>query len=344
MKPLPVLLILCAAFAAAFRAGSAADEGHSQPLAGFRRVVIADDALPVQQEAARELAHFAGRIAGVDIEVQHWSQYRQAMGDGLSFFVGEGAASKALGTELAPWKHEEWLVKSLPGGLALAGHDGTGDPWSSSTPAGSMLAAYTLLDDYLGVRWFWPGEFGEHIPYEPQARIPLLNVRRVPAWEIRFVDIGYPHSYHTPAFATACRRWTRRNRLAWTRSAVFGHSWYDAFNLRNDDTFKAHPDWFALVDGERRPPQMCTTHPAVIDRMVEHVLNGKQEIMHISPSDGGGFCECERCRARRAGHPQLRRPDDPVERPHLHLRQRDRPPCPRARSGQGLRHVRLHVL
>jgi hypothetical protein len=31
--------------------------------------------------------------------------------------------------------------------------------------------------------------------------------------------------------------------------------------------------------------------------MVDYVLKGKQDIMNISPSDGGGFCECERCRA-----------------------------------------------
>ncbi len=36
-----------------------------------------------------------------------------------------------------------------------------------STAAGSMLAVYTLLEDHLGVRWFWPGEFGEHVPTNP---------------------------------------------------------------------------------------------------------------------------------------------------------------------------------
>ncbi len=77
--------------------------------------------------------------------------------------------------------------------------------------------------------------------------------------------------------------------VGWVRSAVFGHSWYDAFNLRNDQSFREHPEWFALVDGKRRPPQMCTTNPAVIERMVEYVLEGKLDIMNISPSDGGGF-------------------------------------------------------
>jgi len=31
--------------------------------------------------------------------------------------------------------------------------------------------------------------------------------------------------------------------------------------------------------------------------VVEYVLKGKYDIMNISPSDGFGFCECERCRA-----------------------------------------------
>ncbi len=62
-------------------------------------------------------------------------------------------------------------------------------------------------------------------------------------------------------------------------------------------TFDEHPEWFALVNGKRRPPQMCTTHPEVLERMVDYVLAGKADIMNISPSDGGGFCECDRCKA-----------------------------------------------
>src|SRR5262249_11176604 len=158
------------------------------------------------------------------------------------------------------------------------------------------LAVYTLLDDYLGCRWFWPGAFGEHIPTNKDAVVPKLDIRSTPAFAIRSFSHGYS-SYHTPQFNEAAKRWDRRARLGWVRSAVFGHSWFYAFNLRDDKTFKEHPDWFALVDGQRRPPQMCTTHPEVLARMVDFVLKGKTDIVNISPSDGGGFCECERCRA-----------------------------------------------
>ena len=272
---------------------SAAD---TQQLLDFKRVVIADDSLAVQDAAAKELAHYVGEMTGQEITILSWSEYEKTKSPGLSFFVGEKVATKVLEKTLSPWKTEEWMLKTIPAGLVIAGHDEMGSPWSSLTPAGSMLAVYTLLDDYLGVHWFWPGEFGEHIPRKPDATIPKLDLRKVPAFEIRSVKLGYPHSYHTKVFSDASRKWSIRNRLKWVRSAVFGHSWFYAFNLRNDDSFKQHPEWFALVNGKRRGPQVCTTHPEVIDRMVEYVLNGKQDIMNISPSDGGGFCECERCK------------------------------------------------
>jgi hypothetical protein len=189
------------------------------------------------------------------------------------------------------------MLRMVPRGLVLAGDDGAGDPWSVTTAAGSMLAVYTLLEDHLGVCWFWPGEFGEHVPVNADALVPGLIDRRQPVFEIRSVELGYSSIYHTKVFNDAARRWARRSRLGWVKSAVFGHSWEAAFDLRKGETFQQHPEWFALVNGKRRPPQMCTTHPDVINRMVDYVLAGKQDIMNISPSDGGGFCECERCQA-----------------------------------------------
>lgn len=276
-------------------AAASAEKPPAHALRDFRRVVIADDALPVQKAAAEELAKYAGQICAQKVEVIPLGKF-SVDATGLSFFVGDGAATRALGKSPAPWKTEEWMLHSVPGGLVIGGDDGAGDAWSALTHAGSMLAVYTLLDDHLGVRWFWPGEFGEHVPVNPDATVPALDVRRTPAFEIRSIQLGY-FGYHTKAFGDAARKWARRSRLAWVRSAVFGHAWDAAFDLRKGEIFKQHPEWFALVNGQRQPPQMCTTNPDVIARMVEHVLHGKQDIMNISPSDGGGFCECERCRA-----------------------------------------------
>lgn len=264
--------------------------GAQQRLADFRRVVVPDDPLPVQQAAAEELAHYVAAICGQELAIVPAAEH-EAAADGLSFFVGDATAQQVLGLEPGPWREEEWLLRTVPEGLVIAGHDEEGAAWSISIASGSMLATCTLLDDYLGVRWFWPGPFGEHVPDAPDAIVPDLDLRATPKFTIRSIQLGYSR-YHTEQFRDDARRWARRSRLGWTRSAVFGHSWYDAFNLRTDETLKEHPDWFALVDGVRRGPQMCTTHPEVIEHMVEYVLNGRADIMNISPSDGGGFCEC----------------------------------------------------
>jgi hypothetical protein len=288
------LACLCSAIVALIISAPAAEK-TAIPLKDFRRVVLSENALPVQRAAADELATYAGRIMGSKLPIVAPSEV-PADAPGLSFFVGDAAAAELKDGTPGPWRSEEWMIRSVPRGIALAGDDGAGDPWAAATHAGSMLAVYTLLEDTLGVHWFWPGPFGEHVPSNPDAVIPSLDLRSTPAFEIRSVQLGYT-SYHTKAFHTDARQWARRNRQAWVRSAVFGHSWDAAFELRKGDTFKQHPEWFALVNGKRRPPQMCTTHPEVIDRMVEYVLKGKQDIMNISPSDGGSFCECDRCRA-----------------------------------------------
>lgn len=271
-----------------------------QRLTDFRRVVVADEPNLVEKAAAEELAHFAGRIVDAKLDVVPWSKYAESFAGkndaGLSFFVGTSVAEQVLKTKLAPWQSEEWQLRTVPAGLVVAGDDADGDPWSARTAAGSMLAVYVLLDDHLGCRWFWPGPFGEHVPTDKAATVPTLDLRQTPAFAIRSPSHGYS-AYQTREFKDDAKRWFRRARLGWVRSAVFGHSWFDAFNLRNDESFKQHPEWFALVKGKRQPPQMCTTEPAVIERMVDFVLKGKTDIVNISPSDGGGFCECERCRA-----------------------------------------------
>src|SRR5205814_6338554 len=175
----------------------------------YRRVVVADDATAVERAAADELAHYVGRIVDGKLEIWPWAKYAAAKEngglEGLNFFVGIEVAEKVLDQPLGSWKDEEWLLRSVPAGLVLAGKDGTGDPWSIRTSAGSMLATYVLLDDYLGVHWFWPGPFGEHVPRNADAVVPELSVRATPAFAIRSVSLGYS-AYHTPAFNDAMRK------------------------------------------------------------------------------------------------------------------------------------------
>lgn len=254
-------------------------------------IVIAEPALPVEKAAARELSYYLGKIIGKNIPLVLVNDY-PAKVRGKACFVGEETAEKVLGQKLGPWQREEFLVRTVPQGIILAGDDVLGDPWSEKTRAGSMLAVYTFLEDYLGVHWFWPGPFGEHIPRNDRQEVPMINLRMKPKLMIRFVSIGY-RSYHLSSFQQAVKKWARRSRLAWAVPAVFGHSWPTIFHFQTGEDFRAHPEWFALVQGKRQKPQMCTTNPEVIERVVQYVLSSQDQIANISPSDGFGFCECD---------------------------------------------------
>ena len=83
-------LLLCSLLREGFL--HAAPSAASQRLSDYTRVVIAEDALPVQRAAAEELAGYAGRT--VKLTLPRRASWRDT--SGLSFFIG-GAAEKALG-------------------------------------------------------------------------------------------------------------------------------------------------------------------------------------------------------------------------------------------------------
>jgi hypothetical protein len=103
------------------------------------------------------------------------------------------------------------------------------------------------------------------------------------------------------------RQWFARNRMGGLR--VWGvHVWGTFLNPLVYG--REHPEYFAEVNGSREESlrnftgkhggQLCTTNPEVIDRLVEGIRgffdeNPEYDVVGISPNDGGGFCECDRC-------------------------------------------------
>jgi hypothetical protein len=69
--------------------------------------------------------------------------------------------------------------------------------------------------------------------------------------------------------------------------------------------FTIHPDWYALIDGERKPRAtqlcLCTSNPDAIATLTERVrqfLRDHREvnIAGIIPEDWFGMCQCDECR------------------------------------------------
>ena len=112
-----------------------------------------------------------------------------------------------------------------------------------------------------GCRWFFDNPIGTVIPRTKTLRIGNVDIAEKPDFISR--RIWGPN--------WRPREWTRRNRLGGIPMSC-GHAW---------------PRWF------------CTTDPRVqrdYTRRVIEQSRGKASVS-ISPPDGRGYCQCERCKA-----------------------------------------------
>ena len=95
--------------------------------------------------------------------------------------------------------------------------------------------------------------------------------------------------------------WERRMRAkVGPTNALFGHNWSNIIPPTPANK-EAHPEWFALSGGQRTN-QLCSAHPDVVRITVEKAREffdrtPTANVFSISPNDGYGFCEDERCQA-----------------------------------------------
>jgi hypothetical protein len=78
-----------------------------------------------------------------------------------------------------------------------------------------------------------------------------------------------------------------------------GHAWQSII-LSNKKLFEEHPEYRALVKGQRQGEQLCVSNPAVQQLAVDYALKQlaqkpELEMVSMECSDGGGQCECDAC-------------------------------------------------
>jgi hypothetical protein len=204
-----------------------------------------------------------------------------------------------------------FVIDADAGRLVLAGNP----------PHGTSFAVYAFLERFAGVRWLWPGDLGTIVPRIDTLRVPPVSLREEPAYAWR--DLGPGGALWGPL-----DRWTKERELGvseehqrlqrqWEKRNRFGglriHGGHAFGKILPPAKYgREHPEYFALVKGKRdcdaegfngkHGRQPCTTHPDVIRLAVDYCDrqfrdHPDYDAVAISLNDGGGFCECERCRA-----------------------------------------------
>lgn len=255
------------------------------------QIVIPDTPADLEQFAASELQAYLEKISGAKLPVVKESERDSAV---YAFFLGNTREAERL--EIDPDEQtmgrDGFALRSVSNGQIVLGRG----------ELGTLFGVYELLERYFDVRWFMPGDVGEHVPKQETLRMGQVNLTYKPSFRVRWVGRG---------------RWPLRQRMnayvtAGDRSVGINWKWHfhTFIKLMPPQEYHAeHPEYFAMVNGKRAVTdskshgnQLCTSNPDVIREVAKNliaVLDAEPgiEIITLSPNDGGGFCECDSCTA-----------------------------------------------
>lgn len=290
-------------------------------------IVVFENAPPFTRQAADELAEYIRKTTGARPEViegtpdpipSHaiWVGYQPVLEKlfpniDFDFQEPEEILIAANDNHLViagrdRWNPEHLTVEYLqPLGGKNPGGRGTKVVEGVQLEYGTANAVYTFMQDFLGVRWLWPGALGEDIRHQSTLAFEPFVYQYHPQFRGR---AGLFFLSHLAMESGHSQEWVRRQRLQldslWLQSWHPLSYWWNEFH-------KTHPEYFALQpDGTRsgwpgpRGAKFCMSNPAVwqewlryVERELERYPN--QTVFSAAANDGGaqGFCVCENCRA-----------------------------------------------
>lgn len=296
-------------------------------------IVVFEDMPPLTRRAAEELAYYIEKTSGARPEIIEGDPDSVPE---YAIWVGYQPALEELFPDLDfEFEHPgEILIAANEKHLVVAGRD-VWDPDHLEVDIrlgrtlngfqqeyGTHNAVYTFLQDYLDVRWLWPGELGEDVVQQETVAFEPFTYRYHPQVRARSgllswaqLDRGVlgPEDGVLSEGGARSHYWARAQRLQLSElPSPGGHGfpgdWWERFH-------ESHPEYFALQPdgtrggGERPFPnahnvKMCHSNPELAEQWVEDVAaqlkaNPNQRVFNASPGDSyhSGHCICEDCRS-----------------------------------------------
>ncbi len=252
-------------------------------------VTLPADADACLQTAARELQTYVQKCCGVTLPIIAADQ------------ASPGAPVIALEVEPSG-------VQTAPVGFSINDEESfrlfveNGDLHVCGTGSrGTLYGVYTLLEDYLGVRWFTPKL--EIAPESPDFIVDTHLDRSVkPSFSVRRNDCGGTNKAYRARSKMNVSFWQTAEDYGGALSYVLWDVTLD--RLVPDSLFGEHPDYFAqMEDGTRSTDHVCLSNPDVLRVSIENARKAIQDdprgskYLHVGQKDNTNYCHCALCEA-----------------------------------------------
>jgi tetratricopeptide (TPR) repeat protein len=152
----------------------------------------------------------------------------------------------------------------------------------------------------LGARWYAPGEIGEVMPSLPTIPLSKLDETVRPDFPIRRFNVRL--GIYGPDTAL----WAMRLGLRDPYGIECAHGMDTLTN--HEEVFAKHPDWYAMVGGQRRFQRgannhLCYSNEELLQETVRYVRavfdHYKMDVVSVMPPDGyTSICQCDLCKGQ----------------------------------------------
>jgi len=256
-------------------------------------IVVADDASASERYAAEEFQRLVERVTGATLPI---ASTPPKATENVFIGPGESMRASAVGFVTDDLGEEGLRIRIQPDNIAIAG----------GRPRGTLYGVYEFLERHLGVRFLTHDHTFCPEPTKT-VRLPCEDYTYRPPFAFRWSY--YNENATHPPFAARMRvnTVTHDEQLGGVaRQRLISHSFYRY--ISPDKHGEEHPEYFALVDGERRldigggGPEPCVTNPDVIRIISEGILadirkDPTLKNIACSQNDNDAYCRCPDCEA-----------------------------------------------
>ncbi|MFN2351399.1 MAG: DUF4838 domain-containing protein, partial [Kiritimatiellia bacterium] len=308
---------------------------QGQPQA---EIITAAEPARMTRLAADELQTYVENISGARLPI-----VTEPSANATRIYVGVSHFTEELGLAVSDLQHGAFRMDSGSNWLALLGPDGDYqpiEPWGKSRSGGAIAKLnqefdavsgdvfYNPFDTHyrhyypeqdvwsfdeagtlnavheflrgLGVRWYAPGEMGEVVPHTASIELPQVNRVVRPDFPVRNFRYGYmQHGVGNIGIWNLRLGFNPGNEILGHIMPCHGMKWV----LMRPEMREAHPEFYALYNGERHDLHPCLSSEGLFEKHVAYVRllfdHYDEPMVNIDLADGAGItCQCESCQAQ----------------------------------------------
>lgn len=259
-----------------------------------------DEADPTAVMALKEYRDLVKKATGVEP-----ARVGEPVAGVPTIFFGRNPWSEKAGVTTEGLESEGFRIRTVGQDIHIVGRDTpevgahrvTG---SVGMEPGTLFGTYEFLERCYGMLFAWHDDLGTVVPQQQELATKPLDIVDAP-------DCLYRQFTKSPE-GLANEMFGRRLRLGHPIDVRHEHAWHRI--MSPDDYGKAHPEWFAEIDGKRYPKhysekrggQVCTSNPEVVEHFAKEAIKyfdetPQSQMFSIAANDGRKFCTCRKCLA-----------------------------------------------